>query len=218
MKKTVSTRGRGFPDNSFEFAAYTAGFPCVAGVDEAGRGPLAGPVVAAAVIFKNGCAAPAVNDSKKLSAARREELFDEITGCCMAHSIASAEVDEIDEINIYNAALLAMKRAVEGLDVEPSIVFVDGPKSPDLKVPGVAVKGGDGRCFSVAAASILAKVARDRMMAEYEDKYPGYGFVRHKGYGTREHIEALERLGPAPVHRVTFGPVKKLLEGRPQEI
>jgi len=196
---------------SFEFAALTAGFSRVAGVDEAGRGPLAGPVVAAAVILPSDCCRLKINDSKKLTPKQRERLYDKIMGMAVAARIASVGVVAIDNMNIYRASLLAMKQAVESLDTVPDFVYIDGPAGIDVAIAQLPLVDGDARCFSVAAASILAKVTRDRCMVEYDELYPGYGFASHKGYGTREHFEALRRLGPCPIHRRSFGPVKELL-------
>ena len=182
-----------------------------AGVDEAGRGPLAGPVVAAAVILGPGSSPIGIADSKKLTARKRERLYGEIIDNSIAYNIITIGVVVIDKINIFRATMLAMRDAVEGLPVKPDIVFVDGPAVPVLKLPAVPVIGGDDLCRSVAAASILAKVSRDRQMLEYEELYPGYGFARHKGYGTKEHMESLRRLGPSPIHRRSFGPVKELI-------
>lgn len=176
----------------------------VCGVDEAGRGPLAGDVYAAAVIFPDGVFIDGVNDSKKLSEKRREALFDEITDKALCFSIATASVEEIERINILNAAMLAMKRAVAGLDVVPELVLADGNKTPDVPCAVEAVIKGDGKSQSIAAASILAKVARDRYMLRLDELYPEYGFARHKGYGTKFHYEKLREFGPSPVHRMSF--------------
>jgi len=180
-------------------------------VDEAGRGPLAGPVVAAAVILPSDCCRLKINDSKKLTPKQRERLYDKIMGMAVAARIASVGVVAIDNMNIYRASLLAMKQAVESLDTVPDFVYIDGPAGIDVAIAQLPLVDGDARCFSVAAASILAKVTRDRCMVEYDELYPGYGFASHKGYGTREHFEALRRLGPCPIHRRSFGPVKELL-------
>lgn len=183
----------------------------LAGVDEVGRGPLAGDVVTAAVILDPACPIAGLNDSKKLTEKRREQLFDEITGKALAWSIARASVAEIDEINILHASLLAMKRAVEGLSPEPEYVLVDGNRIPDWTFRAEAVVKGDARVAAIAAASILAKVSRDREMVALEQTYPGYGFAAHKGYPTKAHMQALQELGPTPIHRRSFGPVKELL-------
>ena len=176
----------------------------IAGVDEAGRGPLAGDVYAAAVILPRGCVIEGVNDSKKLSAKRREALFDEITSRASAYCIATASVAEIEELNILNAAMLAMKRAVEGLNTACGLVIVDGNKKPDIPFECIPVIKGDSTSQSIAAASILAKVSRDRYMEELDRLYPEYMFSKHKGYGTKLHYEMLRKYGPSPVHRPSF--------------
>lgn len=184
----------------------------VAGTDEAGRGPLAGCVVAAAVILDPAQPIQGLDDSKKLSAKRRELLFDEIQGRAMAWHIAEASVDEIDSLNILHASMLAMQRAVAGLKPAPDGVLVDGNRSPALPMPSRAVVGGDGLEPCIAAASILAKVARDRQMLELDARYPVYGFARHKGYPTAAHRAALVSHGPCPEHRRSFGPVRAAIE------
>jgi len=183
----------------------------VAGVDEAGRGPLAGPVVAAAVILDDLRPIAGLNDSKKLSAARREKLFDEIRAKALCCSIAQASVEEIDEINILQATLLAMRRAVEGLRLKPAKVLVDGNRLPVLDVLAEAIVKGDATVPAISAASILAKVTRDRWCAELDAQYPQYGFATHKGYGTAEHLAALLAHGACPEHRKTFAPVTRVL-------
>ncbi len=184
----------------------------VAGVDEVGRGPLCGPVVTAAVILDPAAPIRGLNDSKKLSQTRREALFDEICDKALAWCIARAEVAEIDQLNILQATLLAMQRAVAGLAVVPRLALIDGNRCPRLQVPSAAVVGGDGKVPAIAAASILAKVSRDREMCELDRLYPGYGIAGHKGYPTPEHLAALQRLGPADIHRRSFAPVRRLLE------
>lgn len=184
----------------------------VAGVDEVGRGPLCGAVVTAAVILDPRRPILGLNDSKKLSEARRERLFDEIREKALAWCIARAEVEEIDRLNILHATLLAMQRAVAGLSVTPRLALIDGNRCPQLAVPCAPVIQGDGRVPAIAAASILAKVSRDREMLELDILYPGYGIAGHKGYPTPVHLEALRRLGPTPIHRRSFAPVRKLLE------
>ncbi len=176
----------------------------LAGVDEAGRGALAGPVVAAAVICEPGAGLGKVHDSKLLSEPLRERLRDLIVERCVAWSAGIVEPDVIDRINILKATLEAMRLAVEGLRVEPSLVLVDGRDLPDIGFPAEAVTGGDGKSFSVAAASILAKVTRDRIMREQDELFPGYGFLRNKGYGTREHILAVRNRGRTRIHRRSF--------------
>lgn len=184
----------------------------VAGVDEVGRGPLCGPVVTAAVILDPSRPILGLNDSKKLSQARREALFDEICEKALAWCIGRAEVEEIDTLNILHATMLAMQRAVEGLSVLPRLALIDGNRCPKLAVPSAPVVQGDGKVPAIAAASILAKVSRDREMQSLDLDYPGYGFAAHKGYATAEHLEALYRLGPTPIHRRSFAPVRLSLE------
>lgn len=183
----------------------------LAGVDEAGRGPLAGPVVAAAVILDDMRPIAGLNDSKKLSPARREKLFDEIRAKALCCSIAQASVQEIDAINILQATLLAMRRAVEGLRLKPAKVLVDGNRLPTLDVLAEAIVKGDATVPAISAASILAKVTRDRWCAELDAQYPQYGFAAHKGYGTAEHLAALQAYGACPEHRKTFAPVALVL-------
>jgi ribonuclease HII len=183
----------------------------VAGVDEAGRGPLAGPVVAAAVILDDVQPIRGVNDSKKLSPTRREALFDEIRAKALCCCIAEATVEEIDELNILQATMLAMRRAVEGLRLKPSQVLVDGNRLPVLKVPAQAIVKGDAKVASIAAASILAKVHRDRLCLQLHQAYPHYGFDAHKGYPTADHLAALAQHGACPQHRRSFGPVRQAL-------
>lgn len=187
------------------FAWAEAGL--VAGVDEAGRGPLAGPVVAAAVILDEGQPIAGLADSKKLSAARRDRLYDEIRAKALCCSVAQASVDEIDQLNILQATMLAMRRAVEGLRLKPRLVLVDGNRLPVLDVRAEAIVQGDAKVQAISAASILAKVTRDRGLAELHTQYPAYGFDQHKGYGTAQHLEALDRWGPCPAHRRSFAPV-----------
>jgi len=185
----------------------------VAGVDEAGRGPLAGPVVAAAVILPKGLVIPGLTDSKQLSAASRAALEREIQAKALAWSVGRAEVEEIDRLNILQATFLAMERAVAGLALAPEFVLVDGNRCPRLPYLMEPVIGGDRLVACISAASILAKEARDRELCELDRLYPGYGFAKHKGYGTAEHLQALRQLGPSPVHRRSFKPVKELLSG-----
>lgn len=186
----------------------------VAGVDEVGRGPLCGAVVTAAVILDPRRPILGLNDSKKLTEARRELLFDEICEKALSWHIARAEVEEIDELNILHATMLAMKRAVEGLLITPKLALIDGNRCPQLSVPSAPVVQGDSKVPAIAAASILAKVSRDREMAAMELKYPGYGIGGHKGYPTPVHLEALARLGPTPIHRRSFGPVRAAYAAR----
>lgn len=183
----------------------------ICGVDEAGRGPLAGPVYAAAVILDGHRPVAGLADSKKLSARQRERLTLEIREKALAWAVASASVEEIDRLNILQATLLAMARAVASLAIAPAEVLVDGNRVPDLPVRARAIVGGDATVAEISAASILAKTARDTEMLALHERYPDYGFDRHMGYGTAMHMEALRRLGPAPCHRRSFAPVRALL-------
>ncbi|MBP3249129.1 MAG: ribonuclease HII [Ruminococcus sp.] len=194
----------------FEYdSAVRNDFPLICGVDEAGRGPLAGDVYAAAVILEDETLIEYLNDSKKISEKRRELLFDEIKEKAEAWCIATASVEEIDSLNILQATMLAMKRAVEGLGMEPDMALVDGNRLPELSCPAQCVIKGDATSASIAAASVLAKVARDRYMRELDQAYPQYQFSQHKGYGTKLHCDMLRQYGPSPVHRRTF--LKKIL-------
>ena len=195
----------------FENKVIASGYSAVCGVDEAGRGPLAGPVCAAAVILPQNTVIDGVNDSKKLSEKKREQLFDVITEKALAYCVAWASVEEIEEINILNAAMLAMKRAVEGLSIKADFALIDGNKTPDLDIPAYSIVKGDARSMSIAAASILAKVSRDRLMYEYDTKYPQYNFAKHKGYGTTIHREMILKYGPCEIHRPSF--LKKIKNG-----
>ena len=200
------------PDFAYEEKWKTAGYSAVCGVDEAGRGPLAGPVYAAAVILPDGCAISGLNDSKKLSEKQREALFPLIEEAAVACSVAFATVEEIETYNILGATFLAMRRAIEGLAVPADFALIDGNRKPDrLSIPCETVVKGDAKSMSVAAASILAKVSRDRLMEEYDRQYPEYGFAKHKGYGTKQHNEAILAYGPTPIHRRKF--LRKLLGG-----
>ena len=193
----------------FEHLAYDDGFSCVCGVDEAGRGPLAGPVCAAAVILPPDLEIEGLNDSKKLTDKRRRALYDVITEQALAYGIAFASEQEIDEINILQATFLAMRRAVEQLRLQPALALVDGNREPDFgSIPVRTIIKGDSLSANIAAASILAKVTRDRFMEEQDAVYPQYGFALHKGYGTQAHYAALREYGPCPIHRRTF--LKKL--------
>ena len=183
----------------------------IAGVDEAGRGPLAGPVVAAAVILDDLHPIAGLADSKKLTPARRDKLYDEIRAKALCCSIAEASVEEIDQLNILQATMLAMRRAVEGLRLRPTKVLVDGNRLPTLDVLAEAIVKGDAKVPAISAASILAKVHRDRWCAAYDREFPQYGFAAHKGYGTAEHIAALREHGACPQHRKTFAPVSGVL-------
>ena len=184
----------------------------MAGVDEAGRGPLAGPVVAAAVILDDQRPIAGLADSKVLTEKRREQLFDEIRAKALCCCIAEASVEEIDELNILQATMLAMRRAVEGLRLKPAKVLVDGNRLPTLKIPAEAIVKGDAKVPAISAASILAKVHRDRLCVQWHESHPEYGFAGHKGYPTAEHLQALREHGLTPWHRRSFGPVKALLE------
>lgn len=184
----------------------------VAGVDEVGRGPLAGPVVAAAVVLPDEYNLPGLTDSKKISAKSRELLDDEIRSIAVDYAIAEASVAEIDELNILQASLLAMRRAVLGLQQVPEHALIDGNKLPKLPCAATAIVGGDLTEPSISAASIIAKVYRDSMMHAYAKQYPGYGMEKNMGYPTRQHLDALMTLGATPIHRRTFGPVKRLLD------
>lgn len=188
----------------FENLAYNKGYRYVCGVDEAGRGPLAGPVCAAAVILPENTVIEGVNDSKKLTEKKREQLFDVIKETALSYSIAFAGVEEIESLNILNATMLAMKRAVEGLDVPADFAYIDGNKLPPLDIPCEYIIKGDARSMSVASASILAKVSRDRLMLSFAEEYPQYRFEKHKGYGTKLHTDMIKEYGPCPVHRISF--------------
>lgn len=192
----------------FEKEALAKGYKSVCGVDEAGRGPLAGPVCAAAVILPEGVIIDGVNDSKKLSEKKRESLFDVIREQALSYSIAYATVDEIEEINILNATMLAMRRTIDGLDIKADYAMIDGNKIPPLDIDAECIVKGDAKSMSIACASILAKVSRDRLLYKYAEEYPMYGFDKHKGYGTKVHREAILKYGPCPYHRKSF--LKKL--------
>lgn len=192
------------PDYSLEEALREHGFLSVCGVDEAGRGPLSGPVVAAACILPIGCTIEGLNDSKKLSPKKRDALFDEIKEKAIAYSIASASPAEIDEINILNATMLAMRRAIEGLPVPADFALVDGNVVRDFPIEAKPIIKGDAISCSISAASILAKVTRDRICLEDDAKYPEYEFAKHKGYSTALHMRILREIGPCPIHRRSF--------------
>ena len=194
----------------YEDACFERGSEVVCGIDEAGRGPLAGPVCAAAVILPKHLEIEGLNDSKKLSDKRRRALYDIITEQAVCWSVAFADEKEIDEINILQATFLAMRRAFDGLSARPDIALVDGNRDPGLGVETETIVGGDGKSASIAAASILAKVTRDRLMERYAEQYPAYGFEIHKGYGTKRHYAAIAEFGPCPIHRMTF--LKKFYE------
>lgn len=183
---------------------YDSGEALLCGVDEAGRGPLAGPVCAAAVILPRGLEIKGLDDSKKLSEKKREALFDVICSAAVSYGIAFATVEEIEELNILNAAMLAMNRAIEKLDPAPTLALIDGNRDSAIKMPSRCVVKGDAKCADIAAASILAKVTRDRYMLEMAEKYPQYKFEKHKGYGTKAHYASLREFGPSPIHRMSF--------------
>ena len=191
-------------DPTITEALRAEGFAAVCGVDEAGRGPLCGPVVAAAVILPAGWAPEGLDDSKKLSPKKREKLYDEIIAHAVSYGIAEASVEEIDALNILEATLLAMRRAIAKLDPAPDFALLDGNVDRDFPLPARAVVGGDAKVAEIAAASILAKVTRDRMCLDLDAAYPEYGIAGHKGYGTKAHMDALRKYGPAPIHRKQF--------------
>ena len=193
----------------YEEECRKKGFRLIAGVDEAGRGPLAGPVYAAAVILPEDARIPGINDSKKLSEKKREALFDVITQTAIAYSVYSVDEKTIDEINILNATFQAMSGAVQNLSVRPDFVLIDGNCIQGMEIPHETIVKGDAKSMSIAAASILAKVSRDRYITEISEKYPEYDFAKHKGYGTKAHMEAILQYGPCPIHRKTF--LKNLL-------
>ncbi len=194
------------------------GFKKIAGIDEAGRGPLAGPVVAASCILPEGVFFEGLNDSKQLSPEQREILFDRITSCPgIVYGIAKASVAEIDRYNILKATFLAMRRAVSEMGEKPDFLLIDGNQVPAFEFPAQALVAGDALSVSIAAASILAKVTRDRMMVEWDKKWPQYGFKQHKGYATEQHITAILKWGPSPLHRKSFDPVKGMLSQAKQQ-
>ena len=192
------------PDYSIEQELSLKGYKNICGVDEAGRGPLCGPVVAAACILPDGLFIEGLNDSKKLTEKKREALFDVICESAVAYCIAEASVEEINEMNILEADLLAMRRAIDGLSVKADFAIIDGNIARGFQVPAMAVVKGDARSMNIAAASILAKVTRDRMCIELDRQYPQYEIAKHKGYGTKAHMEALRKYGPAPIYRKKF--------------
>jgi ribonuclease HII len=188
----------------YERILWGAGSKVIAGIDEAGRGPLAGPVVAAAVVFPKGLVIPGVGDSKMIAPLKREKLFEEIQRQALSTGVGIVEPEKIDEINILNATFLAMHSAVKNLTVQPDHLLVDGNIFRGSAIPFTTIVDGDALSFTIAAASIIAKVTRDRLMIEYDLRYPGYGFAQHKGYGTKDHREAIIRLGRCPIHRQSF--------------
>ena len=191
-------------DYTIENQLHDEGYKVVCGIDEAGRGPLCGPVFAAACILPDGLALEGLNDSKKLTPKKRDKLFDLICENAIAYCIASASVEEIDELNILEADLLAMRRAIDGLAVKADFALIDGNIARGFQIPARAVIGGDAKSPSIAAASILAKVARDRDCITLDEQYPQYGIAKHKGYGTKQHMDALRTYGPSPIHRKQF--------------
>ena len=188
----------------YEEKAWANGYSSVCGVDEAGRGPVAGPVCAAAVILPAGIVIEGLNDSKKLSEKKREKLFDEITENALAWSVSLVDERVIDEINILQATYEAMRQAIEKLNPQPAVLLNDAVRIPQVAIQQVPIIKGDAKSVSIAAASIVAKVTRDRMMEQYEEVFPGYGFARNKGYGSKEHIETLQTMGPTAIHRRSF--------------
>ena len=192
------------PSYEYEEKRYAEGYTAVCGCDEAGRGPLCGPVVAAAVILPRGAVIDGLDDSKKLTEKKREKLFDVIKETALAYAIAEASPEEIDEINILNASMLAMKRAVDLLSVKADFALIDGNHSRGFDIPTEPIVKGDSKSYSIAAASILAKVTRDRGCAELDKQYPLYGIAKHKGYPTKEHMDAVRLYGPSPIHRRSF--------------
>ena len=192
------------PTFEYENKHYAEGYTAVCGCDEAGRGPLCGPVVAAAVILPKGAIIEGLDDSKKLTEKKREKLFDVITSTALAYAIAEASPEEIDEINILNASMLAMRRAVEQLSIKADFALIDGNHARGFQIPTEAVVKGDSKSYSIAAASILAKVTRDRGCAVLDRQFPLYGIAKHKGYPTKEHMDAVRLYGPSPIHRRSF--------------
>ena len=198
------------PDFTYEKAAMESGFKLICGVDEAGRGPLAGPVCAAAVILPVDAEIEGLNDSKKISEKKREALYDVIKEKAVAYAIAFGTLEEIEEFNILEATFIAMNRAIDSLEIKPDFALIDGNRVPKgIKIPCETVVKGDAKSSSIAAASILAKVTRDRLLLQYDEEYPQYNFKKHKGYGTKEHTDLILEYGPCPIHRLSF--LKKLL-------
>ena len=193
------------PDFTYENTAKSKGFKLVCGVDEAGRGPLAGPVCAAAVILPEDCVIDGLNDSKKLTEKKREQLYPIIIEKAIAYCVAFGSVEEIEEHNILNATYIAMNRAIDGLEPKADFALIDGNKIPvGIKIPAASIVKGDAKSMSIAAASILAKVSRDRLLMEYDKKYPEYQFAKHKGYGTKLHTDLIKEYGPSEIHRLSF--------------
>jgi ribonuclease HII len=204
IKNDEKEKARLYAMTEYERRCYDQGYKLVAGMDEVGRGPLAGPVVAAVVILEEGVLIPGVNDSKKLSEAKREFLYNEIKAKALAVGVGMAEAGLIDEINILNATYVAMKRALEALQIKPDFLLLDAVTLKDVDIPQQGIIKGDALSHSIAAASIIAKVERDRLVSSYDSLYPEYKFSKHKGYGTQEHMDSIRRLGLLPVHRRSF--------------
>ena len=202
MKEKEEERLKGMLE--IEEGLYSKGYNFVCGVDEAGRGPLCGPVVAAAVILKKDDKIEGVNDSKKLSEKKREEVYEKIMENAIAVGVGMSDVDVIEEVNILNATKMAMKQAIDNLKQQPDYVLIDGNQMIDIKFDGQTVVHGDAKSESIAAASIIAKVTRDRMLIQWDKEYPEYGFAKHKGYGTKAHIQEIEKYGLTPLHRPSF--------------
>lgn len=202
----------------YEARLWQTGFRLIAGVDEAGRGSLAGPVIAAAVIFPPPFWIKGLADSKRLKAERREELFERIKDLALSWGIGVVEAEAIGDLNILRASLLAMERAIKSLSLPPDYVLIDGNYLPTVSLPGIALPKGEAKSPSIAAASILAKVTRDRLMTEYHGVFPQYGFLRNKGYGTKAHLEAIRSYGPSPIHRRTFRGVREHIEDSGQSL
>lgn len=206
------------PTYDEEAALLNDGYAVIAGVDEVGRGSLAGPVVAGAVVLPLYCNEEwiaGIRDSKRLTPRRREISYEDMRTASVIMSIGAASSGEIDGVGIVQATQIAMRRAIDGLPVAPDFLLVDALELPEIKIPQRSIIKGDAKCMSIAAASIVAKVARDSMMRDLDEEYPGYGFGQHKGYGTRQHIDGLESLGACPIHRRTFAPVRRLTESLP---
>ncbi len=193
----------------FEKLVLKDGYSCIAGLDEAGRGPLAGPVVSGAVVLPESFQDPEITDSKKLTPKKRDILFDRIHECAISVGVGIIEPDEIDRINILRAALLSMAHAVDNLSSSPDYLLIDGPYKIPSKLPQMAIKKGDSLSISISAASVIAKVTRDRLMGKYHEQYPQYNFIKHKGYPTKAHKEAIQEHGPCPIHRRSFKGVKE---------
>lgn len=212
LEKVAAMEQAAYELREFERQALANGYQVIAGIDEVGRGPLAGPVVAAAVILPNNCELLEVNDSKKLSEKKRDLLFTQICETAVAVGIGIVDEETIDKVNIYQATKLAMKEAVDKLSFTPDYLLLDAMRLEGVPIAQESIIKGDAKSVSIAAASIVAKVTRDRLMSEYADKYPGYAFEKNAGYGTKEHLAGLDQLGPCAIHRKTFAPVKSFFE------